>query len=136
MKQICLGIDIIEIPRIRQALSVWGDRFMRRIFTAKEVELYGGRPESLAVRFAGKEAVFKALGRSGLLFSWQDVEILSMEDGRPQLKISGAVLKQANELGVRSLEISLSHSRENAVALVMGFSEPQDIFDHPPNILT
>jgi holo-[acyl-carrier protein] synthase len=136
MKQICLGIDIIEISRIRQALSVWGDRFMRRIFTAKEVELYGGRLESLAVRFAGKEAVFKALSRQGLLFSWQDVEILSMEDGRPQLKIYGLALKQARELGVRSLEISLSHSRENAVALVIGFSGQEDNFDPSLNILT
>jgi holo-[acyl-carrier protein] synthase len=123
MKQICLGIDIIEIPRIRQALAVWGDRFLRRIFTAKEVELYGGRLDSLAARFAGKEAVFKALSRPGLYLSWQDVEIIAFEDGRPQVSLSGAALKRSEELGLKSLEISLSHSRENAVAVVLGFVE-------------
>jgi holo-[acyl-carrier protein] synthase len=123
MKQICLGIDIIEIQRIRQAQSVWGDRFLKRIFTKLELELYSGRIDSLAVRFAGKEAVFKALSKPGILFSWQDVEILSSEDGRPRLKISGAALKRANEMGLDSLEISLSHSRENAIALVIGLIE-------------
>ncbi len=123
MKQICLGIDIIEIPRIRQALEVWGDRFLRRIFTAKEVELYSGRLDSLAARFAGKEAVFKALSRPGLYLSWQEIEIVAFEDGRPQVCLSGAALKRAAELGLKSLEISLSHSRENAVAVVLGFVE-------------
>ncbi len=72
MKQICLGVDIIEIKRIRQALSSWGDRFMRRIYTEKEIKLYSGRIESLAVRFAAKEAVFKALSQPGRYLSWQN----------------------------------------------------------------
>ncbi len=123
MKQIYLGVDIIEIQRIRQALSVWGDRFMRRIYTAKEIQLYGGRLQSLAVRFAAKEAVFKALSQPGHYLSWQNVEILSAEDGRPVLILSGEALKRAEARGLKSLEISLSHSRENAVAVVMGFAE-------------
>jgi holo-[acyl-carrier protein] synthase len=123
MKQICLGVDIIEIQRIRQALSLWGDRFLRRIYTAKEIKLYCGNIQSLAVRFAAKEAVFKALSQPGRFLSWQNVEILSAEDGRPLLILSGEALKTAEERGLKSLEISLSHSRENAVAVVMGFAE-------------
>jgi holo-[acyl-carrier protein] synthase len=123
MKQVCLGIDIIEIPRIRQALSVWGDRFLHRIFTPGEVELYNGRFDSLAARFAGKEAVFKALMKPGIYLSWQEVEILSAEDGRPKVILYGEALKRAGELGLHSLEISLSHSSENAIAVVIGFVE-------------
>ncbi len=123
MKQICLGIDIIEIQRVRQVFLTWGDRFLCRIYTAREMALYGNRIESLAVRFAGKEAVFKALSQPGLYFSWQDVEILSEVNGRPKVKLYGGVLKRVNELGLDSLEISLSHSRENAVAMVIGISE-------------
>ncbi len=123
MKQICLGIDIIEIQRVRQAFLTWGDRFLCRIYTAREMALYGNRIESLAVRFAGKEAVFKALSQPGLYFSWQDVEILSEVNGRPKVKLYGGALKRVNELGLDSLEISLSHSRENAVAMVIGISE-------------
>jgi holo-[acyl-carrier protein] synthase len=123
MKQICLGIDIIEIPRIRQALATWGERFLCRIFTTKEVELYGNRVDSLAARFAGKEAVFKALSKPGLYLSWQDIEITTTEDGRPRVSLSGAALKRAEEMGLKSLEISLSHSRENAIAVAAGFVE-------------
>ncbi len=123
MKQIYLGVDIIEIKRIRQALASWGDRFMRRIYTEKEIQLYSGRVESLAVRFAAKEAVFKALSRPGRYLSWQNVEIISAADGRPLVILSGEALQIAQERGLKSLEISLSHSRENAVAVVMGFSE-------------
>jgi holo-[acyl-carrier protein] synthase len=121
MKQVCLGIDIIEISRVRQALSVWGDRFLQRVFTAGEIKLYHNRLDSLAARFAGKEAVFKALMRPGIYMSWQEVEILSTEDGRPKIKLSGEAQKRAVELGLESLEISLSHSSENAVAVVVGF---------------
>ena len=121
MKQVYLGIDIIEISRLRQASLTWGDRFLRRIYTAREVDLYGKRIESLAARFAGKEAVFKALSQPGLYFSWQDVEILSEVNGRPQVILSGEALKRANEIGLDSIEISLSHSRENAVAVALGF---------------
>lgn len=123
MKQIYLGVDIIEIKRIRQALSVWGDRFMRRIYTEKEIKLYSKRIESLAVRFAAKEAVFKALSQPGRYLSWQNVEIISAEDGRPLVTLSGEALRISQERGLKSFEISLSHSRENAVAVVMGFAE-------------
>ena len=123
MNQICLGIDIIEIERIRQALSVWGERFLRRVFTINESELYGRHLQSLAARFAGKEAVFKALSKPGMFFSWQDVEILSSEDGRPRLRLFGEALKRVDELKLKTLQISLSHSRENAIAVVVGFTE-------------
>jgi holo-[acyl-carrier protein] synthase len=123
MKQICLGIDIIEIKRISQAVSLWRDRFKGRIFTGKELELCKGNIESLAVRFAGKEAVFKALSKPGIWLSWQDIEILCKEDGRPYIILYGEAMKRFNELGLESIEISMSHSRENAIAVVIGLAE-------------
>jgi holo-[acyl-carrier protein] synthase len=122
MKQICLGVDIIEIQRIRQALTIWDERFLKRIFTPKEIEIYKNSPESLAVRFAGKEAVFKALSRPGLSISWQDVEILSGEAGKPFIKLFGELEKRAAEMEIQNLEISLSHSRDNAIAIVVGLT--------------
>jgi holo-[acyl-carrier protein] synthase len=122
MKQIVLGIDIIEIRRIQIALKDFKERFLKRIFTQREIDLYQDRVDSLAVRFAAKEAVFKSLSKPGLYFSWQEVEILTAEDGRPVVKLYGEILKRANELGLNSMEISLSHSRDNAIAMVIGLT--------------
>jgi holo-[acyl-carrier protein] synthase len=114
------GVDIIEISRIREALTCRGDRFVRRICTPSEREVQQIDPEFLAARFAGKEAVMKALGGEGVWLSWQDIEILSESSGRPVVNLLGEALKRSQELGIQHLEISLSHSRENAVAFVIG----------------
>ena len=121
------GVDIVEIDRIRSAVTKYGKKFLSRIFTPHEIKYCTAfnklKYPELSVRFAAKEAVFKALSQPGHYLSWQNVEILSAEDGRPMLILSGEALKRAEERGFKSLEISLSHSRENAVAVVMGFSE-------------
>jgi holo-[acyl-carrier protein] synthase len=118
-----LGADVVEIRRIRQALKHQGERFIRRIFTAAEQEFCEARRDPAphyAVRFAAKEALFKALGTGwakGL--SWQDVEVVRREQDAPILVLSHAAEKQSRELGTRSIHLSLSHSDDSALAVVI-----------------
>jgi holo-[acyl-carrier protein] synthase len=123
MRQPQIGVDIIEIARIRQALSRWGERFLHRIYTESEISLYHDRPESLAVRFAGKEAAIKALNPPKGDIIWREIEILAEPDGKPVVHLHGKALEIAHASGISGLEISLSHSRENAVALVISVIE-------------
>jgi len=123
MHRVCVGTDIIEIQRIREAVERWGDRFLNRVYTTSELTLFGGRIASLAARFAGKEAVIKALGGGEVGIGWKDVEILSEPDGKPVVSLSGTAGERAKQMGLQNLAISLSHSRENAIAIVIGIRE-------------
>ncbi len=118
-----IGIDIIEINRIEEAVSRWGERFLQRVYTDTELELCRDKAESLAARFAGKEAAIKALSMPGILINWKDIEILSETNGKPLVHLYGRAHQQARDLGLGRLAISLSHSREYAVALVIGEKE-------------
>jgi holo-[acyl-carrier protein] synthase len=112
-----VGIDIIEVERIRVAIARWGRRFLERVYTAGELELYATRPTSLAARFAAKEAVMKALGARGL--GWREIEVLSGPQGEPVLYLYGRALNQAKEMDI-TLTVSLSHCRQYAIASVVG----------------
>ena len=114
------GIDIIEIARIEKAIARWGENFLKRVYTESELRLYRNKPSSLAVRFAGKEAVIKALSPLGQSIGWREIEILSEPNGKPSVHLYGKAQNQAKGLGLNSLTISLSHSREYAIALVTG----------------
>jgi holo-[acyl-carrier protein] synthase len=116
-----IGIDVVEIERVRSALE--RPRFAERVFTAAERGYCEGRgvqrDASFAVRFAGKEAVLKALGTGLSAGSWQDVEILPDEAGRPVVRLSGYFGDLAARQGVTAVHISLSHAREVAAAQVV-----------------
>jgi holo-[acyl-carrier protein] synthase len=119
-----VGVDIVELDRIRQAIEDHGERFLARIYTAGELDRYRDRPPELAVRLAAKEAVSKALGVglrhiSGHGIGWHDVEVLSDPYGKPLLYLSGRAQTLADEQGLRDWAISLSHSRDYAVAFVV-----------------
>jgi holo-[acyl-carrier protein] synthase len=122
------GVDIVEVARIERAAQRWGERFLRRIYTANELAAYGLRPTSLAARWAAKEAVGKLLGvglrglggaHGGTALHWIDIEILSDTTGRPQLRLHGAAAERAQALGLGEVALSLSHTREHAVAFVV-----------------
>lgn len=128
---LCNGIDIIEIARVRRAVERWGERFLRRVYTPGELADCGvadGAPrfESLAARWAAKEAAAKALGRglSGLaagpgeLLHFHDLEVVRGSDGRPELRLHGEAAVAAR--GFTQIALSLSHSNEHAVASVLG----------------
>ena len=116
------GIDIVEISRIDAALRRFGPRFLDRVYTPAEILLCKGRPQALAVRFAGKEAVMKALGTGTHGVTWADIEILAVPSGEPTVRLRGNAATVAQRLGIAELAISLSHSREYAVATVVAAS--------------
>ena len=113
------GVDIIEISRIQRALDRWGERFLRHIYTPAEIELCRSKIPALAVRFAGKEAVMKALGTGTHGVGWKDIEILPDSRGKPGVNLYGRAKVRAQMLGMHHLAISLSHSHEYAVAFVV-----------------
>lgn len=115
-----VGIDIIEIDRIERAMLSWHDSFLKRIYTDRELVNCYDRPSSLAVRFAAKEAVMKALGTGTTGVSWKDIEILSNGDGAPLIQLHGHAYEKAKESGITGFSVTLSHSKEYAIAFVIG----------------
>ena len=118
------GVDLIEIARVERMLSRYGDRFLARVFTPAEILYCRGRTAELAARFAAKEAVSKALGvgvrmiaRDGI--HWQDVEVVGDPRGKPLVRLYGRAAERAAELGLTEWAISLSHTREHAIAFVV-----------------
>ncbi len=113
-----VGIDIIEIARIERAIARWGNSFLKRVYTTSELALYHGKSSSLAARFSAKEAVIKALNSRRI--SLKEIEILTTTDGRPRLKLYGRARQKARRLQLINLAISLSHSRDYAIACAIG----------------
>ena len=114
-----IGVDIVEIARIKKAIARWGDSFLRRVYTESELEVCSDRLSSLAARFVGKEAAIKALKQTSGI-SWHHIEVLSEANGRPVIRLRGQAQEQARRLGLSDLSISLSHSKEYAIAIVAG----------------
>jgi holo-[acyl-carrier protein] synthase len=114
---ISTGVDIIEIHRVAELLTRHGERFRQRVFTDREWSDSGGRVESLAARFAAKEALIKALGsREPAL---REIEVVRPEFSQPSLRLWGRAAEVARELSVTQLSLSLSHGKEHAVAVVV-----------------
>ncbi len=120
-----VGVDLTEVPRIAAALSHprTGSRFEAKVFTAGEIGYCRRRRssmESFAARFAAKEATMKALGRGylGGGIGWRQIEVVR-ERGRPTLVLSGRAQRQAEELGIKRLHLSLTHTAAFAVAYVI-----------------
>jgi len=115
-----IGIDIVEIERVESAIKRGGERFLSRIYTETELKTCRDRPSSLASRFAGKEAVMKVLGIGGIGIGWREIEILTGDDGRPSVKLYGQALNKAAELNLKEVSVSLSDSKEFAIAVAIG----------------
>jgi holo-[acyl-carrier protein] synthase len=113
------GIDIIEISRIQTALDHHGDRFLQRVFTSAEIAECRGRTDALAIRFAAKEAAVKALGTGIGPVSWREVETLHKDSGEPYFVLHGRAEQVAKYLGLTTWAVSLSHSRDIAIAVVV-----------------
>ena len=114
-----VGVDIIEISRIEQVIKRWGKTFLVRVFTPSELLLFGNTP-SLAARFAAKEAVLKAINACDKGISWQDIEILAENSGKPKVNLTGKAKFQADAYAISQIHLSLSHSKDYAVAFVIG----------------
>lgn len=114
-----IGIDLVEVERIQAAYHRWGDRFLNRVYTPKELTACAGRSPSLASRFAAKEAAAKALGVGIGYVHWRDIEVVTADSGQPQLVLHGQAQALAEALGVRQICISLSDTEAHAIAVVI-----------------
>ena len=118
--RIVIGIDIIEISRIQRVLDDFGERFLHKVYTERERERYRNRPNELAARFAAKEATSKALGTGIRGIRWREMEVVSNRRGKPILVLHGSAAARAELLGIDSFDVSLTHSRTDAFAIVVG----------------
>jgi holo-[acyl-carrier protein] synthase len=119
------GVDVIEIDRIEQALERWGGRFLNRIYTEREIAYCRGRAQSLAGRFAAKEAASKALGVGIRRLRWRDIEILPDRMGKPHLHLHGGASDAAQRQQLDRFEVSITHSRTDAIAIVNAWGDGQ-----------
>ena len=116
-----VGIDIVKIERMKQVVEKWGHHFLDRVFTENEILYCYGKKEphlSLAVRFAAKEALIKAIGSVSLV-SLKDIEVVNAETGKPLLHIVGKLEKVLREKLIKRVHLSLSHEHEYGVACVI-----------------
>lgn len=117
------GIDIVETDRIRRAIARYGRRFLERVYTSGEIayaERKASAGERYAARFAAKEAGMKAIGtgwKRGV--RWRDFEVGNLPSGKPTLRLHGRAAEIAGELGVRRIELSMTHTKSSAVAVVI-----------------
>jgi holo-[acyl-carrier protein] synthase len=117
------GVDLAEVSRIRAAIERHGGRFIERIYTSPEiayVERKANRFERYAARFAAKEAGMKAIGtgwKRGV--TWRDFEVVNLPSGRPTLRLHGVASEIAQQLGVRQIWLSLTHTAELGMAHVI-----------------
>lgn len=116
---IAVGIDIIEIERIQHVLDDFGERFLQRCFTEYERTRFGNRIEELAGRFAVKEATSKTLGTGIRGIRWREMETQVNRRGKPVLVLHGQAKARAELLGFADFSVSITHSRTDAMAIVV-----------------
>ena len=113
------GVDLIEIERIKETYERFGDRFLNRCYTKGEQRYARARAPQLASRFAAKEAVMKALGTGVKGVAWTEVEVTRRRGGPPEITLHRRAKARAEKMGITRLAVSLSHSREFAIASVV-----------------
>ena len=118
-----IGIDLVEVDRLRSSVKKFGDRFLNRIFTENEIKYCQTKFNSYqhyAVRFAAKEALLKAIGtglRSGM--TWHQIEIVNDTRAKPSIITYGECQKFLQKLEIKKIELSLSHTKDHGVAVVI-----------------
>ena len=129
-----LGIDIIKVERIRAALERFGPRFSRRVLTDAEQRYVRDRPETMAGRWAAKEAVSKVLGLGVRGIGWRDIEIERLPTGQPSVRLHGRAEQRAAQLRMDRIAVSISHESDYAVAIAYGVRLAGGRFLFPPDI--
>jgi holo-[acyl-carrier protein] synthase len=135
-----VGLDVVEIRRIRESVERFGERFLQRLFSDQEIAYASARPahmaEHLAARFAAKEAAIKAFALSEAGVDWRDIEVRREADGACRLSLHGRAAAVAQSLGVTAIALSLSHDGDYAGAVVTAIcdapSQQPPIPSNPP----
>ena len=129
-----LGIDIIRVDRIRQSLERFGQRFTNRVLTAAEQRYVRDRPETMAGRWAAKEAVSKVLGLGVRGIGWREIEIERLPTGQPAVRLHGRAAARAEQLGMGRIAVSITHESDYAVAMAFGVRTAGGRYLFPPDI--
>ncbi len=129
-----IGLDVIRVERIREALARFGDRFVDRVLTPAEARYVRGRPQTFAGRWAAKEAVSKVLGLGVRGIGWRDIEIERLPTGQPAVRLHGRAAARADQLGVARVAVSITHEREYALAIAFGVRSAGGRYVFPPDI--
>ena len=127
MAKLAHGIDLVDFPRIEEMVKSHGGRFLDRVFTRAEQDYADDNRntvEKLAGRFAAKEAVLKLIGTGWRgKIAWTDIEIVNNSMGAPQVNLTGEVESIANNLGIREISISITHTANFAIASAVAMTE-------------
>jgi holo-[acyl-carrier protein] synthase len=129
-----LGIDIVRVERIRRTLERFGTRFSRRVLTPGEQRYVRDRPETLAGRWAAKEAVSKVLGLGVRGIGWRDIEVERLPTGQPAVQLHGRAARRAEQMGMARIALSISHEADYAVAIAFGVRTAGGRYLFPPDI--
>jgi len=116
---IAVGIDIIEVDRVRKVYEHHGERFLKRVFTEMEVRQCRGKATRLAGRFAAKEAISKALGTGIHGVAWREMEIVQLRSGRPTVTLHGNAKRRAQLLGISAFDISIADLNAFSIAVAV-----------------
>jgi holo-[acyl-carrier protein] synthase len=116
---VAVGIDIIEVGRVRKVLEKHGERFLSRVFTPNEVRQCRGKVSRLAGRFAAKEAISKALGTGLHGVAWREMEVVQLRSGRPTVTLHGNAKRRAELLGISAFDVSIADLAEFSIAIAV-----------------
>lgn len=116
---VAVGIDIIEVDRVRKVYDHHGERFLRRVFTDMEIRQCRGKVTRLAGRFAAKEAISKALGTGLHGVAWREMEVVQLRSGRPTVRLHGNAAERANLLGLNAFDVSIADLQMFSIAIAV-----------------
>jgi holo-[acyl-carrier protein] synthase len=116
---VAVGIDIIEVGRVRKVFEKHGERFLNRVFTPNEVRQCRGKVSRLAGRFAAKEAISKALGTGLHGVAWREMEVVQLRSGRPTVTLHGNAKRRAELLGISAFDVSIADLAEFSIAIAV-----------------
>jgi holo-[acyl-carrier protein] synthase len=127
MEIVAHGIDLVDCPRIEQMIQRHGERFIKRVFTAAEqayAQANKNDIEKLAGRFAAKEAILKLMGTGWRgRIAWTDIEIINNAAGQPEVTLGGEVKKIAEQLGIKHISVSITHTANFAIASAVALAQ-------------
>ncbi len=130
MEIVAHGIDLVDFPRIEEMVNRHGERFLNKVFTATEqayAEANKNGIEKLAGRFAAKEAILKLMGTGWRgKIAWTDIEIVNNPTGQPEVTVCGEVEKIAEELGIKHISVSITHTANFAIASAVALRQSNE----------
>jgi holo-[acyl-carrier protein] synthase len=124
---VAVGVDIIEVDRVRKVYEHHGERFLQRVFTDLEIRQCRGKVARLAGRFAAKEAISKALGTGLRGVYWREMEVVQLRSGRPSVRLYGKAKQRAEQLGLNAFDVSIADLQMFSIAIAVAIQATQHV---------